>query len=193
MHLALHPGSAERLALLCAPIDFHASGRLARWAKPETFPLDAAIDGFGNFPAPLLRASFAWLRPVGQWSKWRSLAERLDQPGFGELWAAMERWSRDAVDFPGEAYREYVRRCYFDNALIEGGWSLGGRPVDLAEGTAPATVFTATGDHICPAEAAEGLSRVWGAAVDTVSIQGGHVGVCVGRALPEALVEWATR
>lgn len=190
MHLARNPAAVRRLALLCAPIDFHASGRLARWATPETLPVDAAIDGYGNYPAEIVKSAFAWLRPMGQWDKWTTLAERIDDPDFRTLWAALEKWSDTPVDFPGEAYRAYVRGCYFDNALMTGGWSLGGRPVDLGQGTAPAHVLAASRDHICEPAAAEALAQVWGGPVTTERLRGGHVGVCVGRRLPQALLRW---
>ncbi len=189
--LARHPAMLRRLALLAAPIDFHASGRLSTWARPETFPLDDIVDGFGNFPRELMAGSFAWLRPMGQLAKYKGLWERGDSADFRTLWAAMEQWNGDGVDFPGETYRAYVRGCYFDNALMQpGAWQLGNAPVDLSRGTAPATVFAAAGDHICPPEAAFGLARVWGGPVRTETLRGGHVGVCIGRDLPRALRAW---
>ncbi|MBT3221869.1 MAG: alpha/beta fold hydrolase [Proteobacteria bacterium] len=188
--LARNPDAARRAAFVCSPFDFHASGRLATWANPETFPVDSIVDGLGNFPASLMRTSFAWLRPMGQLSKYKTLMDRIDRPGFTELWAAMEKWSADNVDFPGEAYREYVKRCYFDNALIKGGWILGNREVDLAAATIPALAIAADSDHICPPEAAFGLDAVWGGEVTKQTLRGGHVGISVTPALPDALMEW---
>ncbi len=182
---------ARSMTLLAAPIDFHASGRLALWARPDTFPLDDIVDGLGNFPKDWMAASFAWLRPMGQISKYKSLLDRFDKPGFADTWAAMERWSQDNTDFPGEAYREYVRRCYFDNALMDSAsWQLGGQPVDLSQGKVPALVLAASNDHICPPKAALGLQSVWGGSVTTQTLSGGHVGVCLGKALPTAINEW---
>ena len=186
--LSRHP-LARRVALLAAPIDFHASGRLSRWADPGTFPLDDIVDGLGNFPPALMRTSFSWLRPMGQVGKWKTLWDRWESD-FPKLWAALERWSGDAVPFPGECYREYVRRCYFDNALMTGGWVLDGAPVRLDRGTIPATVIAASTDHICPEAAAFGLARVWGGAVQTATVRGGHVGVCIGEELPAMLRAW---
>ena len=193
--LSRHPGLARRMALLAAPIDFHASERLSTWAKPDTFPLDDIIDNFGNFPKDLMKGSFALLRPTGSVSKYKSLWDRWDSTGFPDTWAALEQWNEDNVDFPGEAYREYVRRCYFDNALITGGWVLNGRPVDLSQGTIPALALAADGDHICPPAAAFGLERAWGGPVQTRMLRGGHVGVCVRPThkpgcLTDALLDW---
>lgn len=193
-HVARNQSGASsrvrRVVFLATPIDFHASGRLSAWAKPESFPLDAIVDGFGNFPRALMKDSFAWLRPAGMMSKWRSLHDRIADPGFRELWSAMERWNGDGVDFPGEAYREYVRACYFDNLLMVGGWSMDGRPVDLAKATMPALVLAAADDHIVPPPAAFALARRWGGPVETATLRGGHVAVCVTKELPRALLDW---
>ena len=162
VYLSRHPTAVQRVAFVATPIDFKASGRLALWASEETFPLDALIDGVGNFPRRLMQTSFQWLKLEGQTGKWRSLHQRFDKPGFKELWAALEQWSADGVDFPGEAYREYVRRCYFDNALMTGSWRLGNTAVDLSRVEADALVLAAAGDHIVPPPSAHALRRVWG-------------------------------
>lgn len=190
MHLARHPGRVRRVCFLATPIDFHASGRLAVWARPENFPLDTIVDGFGNFPKELMVQSFRWLKPAGQTAKWVGLYERIDEPGFPELWAALEKWNEDGVDFPGETYREYVRGCYFDNRLMTGGWMLDGELVDLHRATIPALTLACSDDHIVPAPAAHGLAVVWGGPVTTEVIKGGHVGVCIGKGLPKRLLEW---
>jgi polyhydroxyalkanoate synthase len=190
LHLARHPEAARRVAFVCTPIDFHASGRLARWANPATFPLDAIVDGYGNFPATKMRDSFAWLRPAGTTRKVFSVWERIDQPAFLETWAAIEQWNGDSVDFPGACYREYIRRCYFENAPMTGGWAMAGRPTDLAQAKLPAHVIAAADDHIVPPDAANALARVWGGPVTTQTIRGGHVAISVVDALPDALLAW---
>lgn len=190
VHLARHPGKVGRVAFLATPIDFHASGRLATWASPENFPLDTVIDSLGNFPRELMMTSFSWLRPMGQTGKWVGLWEKIEDPGFPELWAALEKWNTDPVDFPGEAYREYVRSCYFENRLVKGGWLMDGTPVDLKQATIPALSIAATEDHIVPPVAAHALAECWGGPVTTKTIKGGHVGVCIGKALPNAFLEW---
>jgi polyhydroxyalkanoate synthase subunit PhaC len=190
LSLARNPGLAGRLALLAAPIDFHASERLATWANPDTFPVADLVNGLGNFPASLMKTSFQLLKPSTNIAKWKSLWDHADDPDFRELWAAMERWNGDAVDFPGAAYREYVEQCYFANSPVHGGWVMNGRAVDLGAGTIPAIAFAASTDHICPEAAAFALERVWGGKVETQTVRGGHVGVCLGRSFPKALLAW---
>lgn len=190
--LARHPAAAHRACFVCTPIDFHASGRLSVWANPNNFPLDEAIDGFGNYPGRIISQAFSWLRPEGQTRKWMSLWERVDREGFPELWAALEQWNGDAVDFPGEAYREYVRRCYFDNALVDATkvWDLAGQRLSLADAKLPAHVIAADADHIVPPPSAFALEKVWGGPVTTETVRGGHVALCVSGALSKALLRW---
>ena len=188
--LARHGDLARRMALLAAPIDFHASERLATWASAATFPVDAIVDGFGNYPKSFMKDSFKLLKPETNTAKYKGLFDRFEDLSFRALWAAMERWNEDSVDFPGETYREYIHRCYFDNAPVEGGWVINGTPVDLRAATMPAAAFGAMKDHICPPEAAFGLARSWGGPVDTFELQAGHVGVCLGGSFPRALLAW---
>lgn len=184
------PAAFRRLCTLATPIDFHRSGRLADWSKPAHFPLDALVDGLGNYPKEMMRASFRMLRPTGDMAKWQGLWSRIDDADFRTVWAALEDWNADGVNFPGEAYREYVRGCYFENALMTGGWTMDGSPVDLGEASIPAHAIAASADHIVPPPAAFGLADVWGGAVTTQTVRGGHVGVCVGKELPDALIAW---
>lgn len=191
VHISRNPETFRKAAFVCTPIDFHQSGRLATWANPETFPLDALVAGPRNFPAWRMSDSFAWLRVSGTPRKWFSLWERIDQPGFPETWAAFEKWNTDGVDFPGTAYREYVQQCYFDNALMNGGWTLGVHPVDLGNATIPALVLPAKRDHIAPPAACGGLEKVWGGDVTVQPLRGGHVAVSVMPELPAALLAWS--
>ncbi|MCB9796719.1 MAG: alpha/beta fold hydrolase [Alphaproteobacteria bacterium] len=192
IYLGQYPEAARRACFVATPIDFHASGRLSVWASPGSFPMDQAIDGFGNYPGAIIQDAFAWLKPSGQTSKWVGLWERIDREGFPELWAALEKWSGDAMDFPGEAYREYVRRCYFENALMddEDRWIMANRAVHLRDVKVPAHAIAANRDHIVPPPAAFGLEKAWGGPVTTQTIKGGHVGICVSGALADALLEW---
>lgn len=190
-YCALEPDTFQKVALLASPIDFAHAGRLSRWADPETFPVDALVDNYGNFPAELMATSFAWLAPMGQARKWKALWERFEESSFKEVWAALETWNGEHVDFWGEAYRSYIRSCYFDNALMREGWSIGGRVADLRNATAPLQVFAASHDHICPTDAAFAVEDVWGGTVQCTELEGGHVGICLSTRLVDALATWS--
>ncbi len=188
--LSRHPGLARRAAFVATPIDFYKAGKLGEWVRAENLPLDQLVDGLGNYPGHLIKGGFVTLKPTQELSKFVSLWERGEDDKFKELWAAMEQWNSDSIDFPGEAYREYVRACYFENRLLTGGWSLAGRTVDLGAAKIPALAIAASKDHIVPPDSAFALQKVWGGPVETALVEGGHVGMCVARGLPSALVRW---
>jgi polyhydroxyalkanoate synthase len=190
LHLARNPGPARRAYLLATPVDFSEASRLAAWSRPETFPLEAIVAGFGNFPRALMAESFRWLRPTGGVAKWKAVLDRGHDPAFRELWCALESWNGDGVDFPGAAYGEYIRGCYMDNATMAGGWVMGGRAVDLGQAKLPAHAVAASEDHIVPVAASHGLTRAWGGPVTTEVLRGGHVGICAGSALPASILAW---
>lgn len=190
IYLARHPGAVRRVAFVATPIDFHKAGKLGEWVRPEAFPVDELVSNLGNYPGRLIKGGFVSMKPTGEASKYVSLWERVHDEGFRELWAAMEQWNEDTVDFPGEAYREYIRACYFDNRLLKGGWMLAGQEVSLKRAAMPATAIAATKDHIVPPASAFALDGAWGGPVKTVLVDGGHVGMCVGRSLPNALLDW---
>ncbi|MEZ4320244.1 MAG: alpha/beta fold hydrolase [Myxococcota bacterium] len=190
-YCGLYPDSFRRVALLAAPIDFRHAGRLATWADPETFPVDQIIDNHGNFPAELMGTSFVWLKPSTTPDKWKGLWERFDQPGFQDTWAAIEAWNSDSIDFWGEAYRSYIKNCYFQNMYFQDGWPIGGRKADLRKVMSPLHVFAADRDHICPPAAAFGAKDVWGGPVQCTELKGGHVGICLSSRLVKAIAAWS--
>lgn len=189
MHLARHDGALRSFAAVAAPFDFAAGGRLATWTAAD-FPTERMAGPWGNFPASRMRDSFVWLRPEGAIRKWTGLLDGIDDPDFRALWVALERWNADAVDFPGEAWVRYVRGLYQDNALMDGTLVVDGTACDLACATVPALALAAAQDHIAPPAAVHGLARRWSGPVTQRTICGGHVGISVGQALPDALVSW---
>ena len=188
--LSRFPQLARRAAFVATPINFHEAGRLGAQIREETFPVDQLVGALGNYPGGMIKGGFVLLKPTQEIGKFVTLWERSEDVRFRELWAAMEGWASDVVDFPGEAYRQYVRACYMHNQLMTGGWFVGGQPVDLKRATLPATAIAASKDHIVPPASAHALASVWGGPVDTVTVEGGHVGMCVGNALPAALTRW---
>ena len=191
--LSRYPDAVRRACFVATPIDFFKAGKLAQWVRPDQLPLDQLVDGFGNYPGELIKGGFVTLKPTAESAKYVGLWEKIDDAGFRELWAAMERWNSDSIDFPGEAYREYVRSCYFENRLMLGGWKLAGQEVSLKAVSVPATAIAASKDHIVPPDAAFALAEACGGPVETVLVEGGHVGMCVGKSLPRALVAWVQK
>ena len=182
IYAARHPKTLRWLALLGTPIDFHQSGRLAEWTRPERFDAGLLMDVFGNMPPWLMQSGFKLLNPADAVAK----LVRLHQNGGDEQtirqFVALESWLDDNLAFPGGVYREYIQRLYQDNALVRGGLRVGGRPVDLAELTAPLLDVVALRDHICAPPSSRALLPLVGSAdKQLLEFDTGHIGLTTSR------------
>jgi len=179
---ALYPGLVKTLALMAAPIDFSSKeGLLQVWTDPKYFDVDALVDAFGNCPAPLLQGMFGAMRPVQNYvTKYTGFYDKMDDDRFLRNFFAMERWTNDNIPVAGETFREFVKRFYQGNDLIEGSYRLGDEPVVLRRITSPVLLLTAAGDHLVPPSQTLGLKDHVGTDdVTALSLEAGHVGLAV--------------
>ncbi len=158
IYTALHNDQVRNLIQLAAPINFHDDGMLSAWASKEAFPVDQVVDVFGNMPRWLMQTSFQWLRPTNEIAQAVNLWERLDDPRKADDFLTLRYWLNDNIDFPGEAYRKYIKDCYQDNLLVQNRMKIDGETVDLSRITANLFTITAAQDHICPPRSAAVLN-----------------------------------
>ncbi|NLI75939.1 MAG: alpha/beta fold hydrolase [Candidatus Riflebacteria bacterium] len=180
LHAALHPAAIDRITLLAAPVNFHDEGVLSKWAATPKFDVDRVVDTLHHMDSLMLQTSFLFLKPLSAWQKYKSLYEGAGNPKFTGSFVKLERWLNDNVSVPGELYREYVRICYQENRLVEGGLVLAGKPVDLKEITCPILNVIASKDHIVPIESSRIVSTLVGGPVREELIDAGHIGIAMG-------------
>ena len=112
---------------------------------------------------------------------------------------ALETWGNDNVSFPGECYKRYVEELYRKDALVAGGFSLGGHPIHLSQITCPTLAVTFEHDNIVPwPSAAELIDQVGAADKQRIHLPGGHVGAVVSQKAsktlwPQISAFWAAR
>jgi polyhydroxyalkanoate synthase subunit PhaC len=204
IYACLFPGSPlKNLVLISTPTEFapRNPGPLGLWtlASRNGGPFfDPAIVPrlFGNLPTDLasqlinsvasLQAaavgmgvrpfSFgvyeAALQAVGEWAE-RDVTVR--------SWLAVSKWVDDAVPFPGETFRRWVRDFYQGNKLIKGKVMLRGSRVDLSNIRCAVLNVSGKWDYVVPpsqAEAITALARSSDKA--SVSADAGHVGMLAG-------------
>jgi polyhydroxyalkanoate synthase len=88
----------------------------------------------------------------------------------------------DQIPFPGEVYRQMTKELMWENKLMKGQFTLGGRPVDLTAITCPALNIMAQHDHIAPFAATQPLTSLLGSQdKEDVVLKGGHVSLIAGR------------
>jgi polyhydroxyalkanoate synthase subunit PhaC len=195
IYASFTPQLVKNLITLTAPVNFHDTGLLSMWTKKEYFNVDRVVDVLGNVPPHLMQSVFMMLKPMNQFSKLVSLAERLDDDDFVDLFFAMETWINDNIPFPGEAFRKYIRDCYQENLLCQNKMEVGGRLVDLKRITSALLIIAAAKDHICPADSATLLQDLVSSAdKETIILPSGHVGIVSGgvasKFLWPALGDW---
>lgn len=195
---SLNPAPVKTLTLLATPIDFQAppvrQSLLNIWADRRYFDVDAFIDAHGNCPAWFLQACFLQLKPVQSFlEKQLGFLDQMEDPRAISAFFAMERWINDNVPVAGETFREFVKRLYQANELVDGRFRLGGRPTDLRQISCPLLLLTASKDHLVAPSSTEGIRpHVRSGDVTSLTVEAGHVGLVVGGRAQNGLWPQAT-
>jgi polyhydroxyalkanoate synthase len=169
--------------IVCAatPVDFDGMPLFRRWSDPRWFDVDRLVDRLGNIPPDLILRSFEMLRPVERWFSYIRLTENL----WNALWVKNYRlfyhWIHDQIPFPGEAYRRMVKELLWENKLMEGTLTIGGRRVDTSAITCPLLHIMAEHDHIAPIASTRPLTTIVGSEdKEDIVLNGGHVSLVAG-------------
>jgi polyhydroxyalkanoate synthase subunit PhaC len=190
-YAALHPEEVSSMILTITPIDFHGDtvenrlghGFINLWTRslpPED--IDRLIDAYGNLPGEFMGSVFSQMTPMRTLMKYNlDLLEVVDDDKKFLNFLRMEKWIADRPHHPGEAAKQWLKDLYQDNKLINGAFTISGRPVELGNITMPVLNVFAEDDHIIPPATSQAL----GAKVGTkdykeLALPGGHVGVFVG-------------
>ena len=196
-HSALFPEHVANLVNLAGPIAFDDDGIFALMTRNDWFDADQLVDTYGNIPASLLLTTFQMIRPTANYVRALLLYERLEDDDYVRSFAAMQRWIFDQVDFPGEAFRRYIRAFYQENQLAQGHFHVDGQRVDLGQIRAPLLTIASPEDETAPYPSVVVLDGLAGSADKTLLEQRGpHVGMVAGRSAPRrlwpALSDWLT-
>lgn len=187
---ALYPQYVQNLILLTAPIDFADAGQFGLMTKRGVYPIELLTNTFPVVPGNVPDFGSKLLNPIANWvSTYTRLWERLEDPAFDVgAWQAMNRWVNEGVPFPGAAFRQWIVEFYQENRLARGLLELDGRPVRLANITCPLLNIAASRDQIAPRSTTSEVVKLVGSAdVSEICIEGGHVGIVVGRTASSGL------
>lgn len=181
---ALHPGLARNMVLLTTPIDFSDAGQFGRMTARGVFPVELLTETFPVVPGQVPDIGSKLLNPVANYvGTYVKLYEKLGDPGFDSAgWQAMYRWVNDSVPFAGAAFRQWVTEFYQENRLVRGMLDMDGLPVRLSSIRCPVLNIAATRDQIAPRSTTSVVTKLVGSMdASELTIEGGHVGIVVGR------------
>jgi polyhydroxyalkanoate synthase len=114
---------------------------------------------------------------------YRQLWEKLGDPSFDvSAWQAMYRWVNDGVPFAGAAFKQWIVEFYQENRLALDLLEMEGKPVRLADIRCPVLNVAASRDQIAPRATTNIVTdRVSSTDASEILVEGGHVGIVVGR------------
>ncbi len=198
---ALYPEApVNNLVLFTAPIDFAHAGDFGVWTARGAFPIEKIREVLPTVPGELIDVGSKMLNPlsttVGTYVR---LWERLGDPSFDvKAWQSMNRWVNEGTPFPGAAYYQWITEFYQQNKLVKGQLEVGGKRVNLADIRLPILNVAASADTIAPRETTAAiLNLVSSEDKEEILLQGGHVGIVVGRSakgnLWPRVVDWLAR
>jgi polyhydroxyalkanoate synthase subunit PhaC len=181
MYTALRPRRVAGLAVFNAPVRFAEGGRFRQFVDGDHVDLDELIAEDRLLPVEVMQLAFKLLDPMGNWQKYAALDELADDPGRLRRTMARERWLEENVPMPGAFAREFIRRAYQQDALLDGTWLVAGQPVDLGSITCPLAVFASERDFIAPPPSVTPLAEATRSEDITCEVlPTGHIGIIVG-------------
>ena len=192
---ALHPDPLANLVTFTTPVDFSRMDMFQSWADRRFFDVDRLVDTLGNCPGDYLYTAFDMLRPGARAAGNVRLYDNLHDDAFVQSFRMFDRWAADILPLAGEYFRQTTKALMWDNRLMDGSMTVGGRKVDLAAITAPFLHVAALHDHIVPTAASAPLIDMVGSSdKEEVVLKGGHVSLVAGanakaRLWPR-LVQW---
>jgi polyhydroxyalkanoate synthase subunit PhaC len=195
-YTALYPDSpvkVRNLVLFTTPIDFAEAGKFGVLTKKGVFPVEQLTSTLPLVPGQMPDLGSKLLSPlpttVGTYVR---LWGRLGDPKFDVAgWQAMYRWVNEGVPFPSAAYRQWITEFYQDNKLVKGQLHLNGSVVRLDNIRCPLLNVAASADEIAPRPTTRAITNaVSSQDAEEIVLEGGHVGIVVGRAAKTAL--WPT-
>ncbi|QID16812.1 alpha/beta hydrolase [Nitrogeniibacter mangrovi] len=83
-------------------------------------------------------------------------------------------WNADATRMPYRMHGEYLRRCFLDNDLFEGRYTVDGRAIVLGDIRMPLFVVATERDHVSPWRSVYQIKLVADTEVSVLLTSGGH-------------------
>ncbi|MDO5624629.1 MAG: alpha/beta fold hydrolase [Pseudomonadota bacterium] len=164
--------SLKTLTLLAAQVDFSEPGELGLFIDEGQVNLLGHITrGQGFLSGKQMAGSFQFLHSRDLvWT--RQMREYL--MGEREQGNDLMAWNADTTRLPARMHHEYLVALYLQNALANGRYRVGGRPVSLNDLRLPIFAVGTERDHVSPWRSVYKLHRLTDAEITFVLTSGGH-------------------
>ena len=165
----------DRLAsmtLFAAQTDFSEPGELSLFIdESQVSLLEAQMQEAGYLTAGQMAGAFQMLRSYDLlWSRLVNDYLLGQRTPMNDLMA----WNADTTRMPARMHSQYLRRLFLDDALSEGKYPVGERPVSLGDLTLPTFMVGTMTDHVAPWRSVHKLHYLSPAEITFVLTSGGH-------------------
>jgi poly[(R)-3-hydroxyalkanoate] polymerase subunit PhaC len=191
--------SVRNVVSIGAPVDMNKMGLFAWMAKLAGGQVETLARRIGNVPGGLSSAVFRLLTPMKNITRYADLFMNMWDERYVNGFDAMNQWVSQFIDYPQDAFVQFVRDFVQHNKLVRGQMTFGNKVADLRRVRASLLVFAGRTDQIAPEPAVRAVLDAVGSTDKTFHlVPGGHMGIFSGSAAPNAVwrptAEWlATR
>ncbi|MBI2568985.1 MAG: alpha/beta fold hydrolase [Candidatus Schekmanbacteria bacterium] len=187
MHASVNrDGRVKNIVTIASPIDSQEMGVLAWIVKVAHEQIDFLARRLGNIPGDLSSAAFKMMSPFKSMTRYTDLFLNMWNEEYVNGFDALNQWTGSFIDYPGEAFRQFLRDFFKGNKLKDGRMVFGDEEADLSRVTCPVLAFIGESDRIVPYAAARQIMEIVGSADKRLeTAPGGHMGVFGGRHAPD--------
>jgi polyhydroxyalkanoate synthase len=167
-----HDDRLASLTLLAAQTDFTEPGEIGLFIDESQLAfLEDLMAHEGFLGAQQMAAAFQALRPGdliwGPMVRTWLLGERAPMTD-------LIAWNADGTRMPYRMHADYLRSLFLDNALAEGHYLVGGRPVSLNDIDVPVFLLGTSTDHVAPWRSVYKFNLLCDTDITFVLAKGGH-------------------
>jgi len=173
----------RNMLMISAPIDFENAGVQSAWLRAPGYDADRIADTYQLIPKDFIDFGVKMLKPVtNYWGTYTRLWKCVDEGTPLEAWKALNKWVNDNINFPGEAYRQWVKDLYQANKLVKSEFKIQGKNVDLSKIESNLLVMTGKKDHlVLPDQAGAMMDYVSSKDKTFLEFPVGHGGLVFGK------------
>jgi len=178
--------SIRNIVSIAAPVDTAKMGLFAWMAKAAGGQVDFLARRIGNVPGGLSSTVFRLLAPMKNVTRYADLFMNMWNREYVNGFDAMNEWVGQFIDYPQEAFRQFVRDFMQHNKLARGKMTFRGKVADLKKIRASLLVIAGKTDAVAPIAAVKAALETVGSPDMTFKLApGGHMGVFAGSSAPE--------
>lgn len=182
--------SVRNIVSIGAPVDANKMGLFAWMAKLAGGQVETLTRRIGNVPGGLSSAAFRLLTPMKNVTRYADLFMNMWDHEYVNGFDAMNEWIKQFIDYPQNAFQQFVRDFIQHNKLVKGNLRFGRKVADLRRVKASLLVFAGRHDQIAPTAAVHAVLDAVGSTDKTFHlVDGGHMGVFAGAHAPERVWE----